>query len=92
MTAGGPLRAPLRYPRLTLTLLLWLLGLYLAFLARPAAITREQELAFKAKIKEVRPGRQPVATGTDGSPQCSWCIGCATLAACALAFRSITAL
>ncbi|PRW60003.1 hypothetical protein C2E21_1530 [Chlorella sorokiniana] len=50
--AAGRLSAPLRYPRLTVTLLLWVLGLYLAFLARPAAITPEQELAFKAKIKE----------------------------------------
>lgn len=81
MTAGGPLRAPLRYPRLTLTLLLWLLGLYLAFLARPAAITREQELAFKAKIKEVRPGMLSVTTGTDWSPRRLWRVGGATTAA-----------
>lgn len=54
LAVGGPLGAPLRHPRLALTLVLWLLGLYLAFLARPAAITPQQELAFKAKIKEVR--------------------------------------
>lgn len=46
---------PLRHPRLTATVLLWALGLCIAFLARPPAITPEQMVAFKAKLKQVRP-------------------------------------
>ena len=51
---GGLVRAPFRYPKLTATLLLWALGLFLAFLARPPAITPEATAAFMSKIKEVR--------------------------------------
>jgi hypothetical protein len=44
---------PRRYPRATGFFLVWLLGLYCAFLARPLAITDEQTAAFKGKVQEV---------------------------------------
>lgn len=56
-SAGPVARArplPLRYPHLSLTLLLWLLGLWVAFLAKPPAVNDEQAAAFKAKLQEVR--------------------------------------
>jgi hypothetical protein len=37
-------------------LLVWLLGLYCAFLATPLPITDEQAQAFRAKFKQVGPG------------------------------------
>ena len=50
----SPLRLARRHPRLTTTLLVWVLGLYCAFLARPIAITEQQTADFKLKMKEVR--------------------------------------
>lgn len=49
-------RFPQRHPRAAGFFLVWLLGLYCAFLARPPAITDEQTTAFKVKVQEVRGG------------------------------------
>ncbi|EFN54176.1 hypothetical protein CHLNCDRAFT_135614 [Chlorella variabilis] len=45
-------RFPQRHPRAAGFFLVWLLGLYCAFLARPPAITDEQTTAFKVKVQE----------------------------------------
>ncbi|KAL4458505.1 hypothetical protein ABPG75_013370 [Micractinium tetrahymenae] len=53
--ALGPaaaLRLPIRYPKLTVTLVLWLLGLFLAFMAKPPPVSQEALAAFKAKVKQ----------------------------------------
>lgn len=54
LTLAAAAAAPFRYPRLTTTLVLWALGLFLAFLARPPAITPEATATFMAKFKQVR--------------------------------------
>lgn len=51
--AGSLLAVPVRHPKAGAVLLLWLLGLWLAFMAKPARITEQQTVAFKEKLSEV---------------------------------------
>ncbi|KAL4426500.1 hypothetical protein ABPG77_008358 [Micractinium sp. CCAP 211/92] len=49
---ASALRLPIRYPKLTLTLVLWILGLFLAFIAKPPRVSQEALAAFRAKVKQ----------------------------------------
>ncbi|PSC71398.1 ATP-dependent helicase deoxyribonuclease subunit B [Micractinium conductrix] len=51
-TARSAAALPLNYPCLALTLALWVLGLFLAFAAKPSKISDMQLAAFNAKLKQ----------------------------------------
>ena len=53
-TARSAAALPLNYPCLALTLALWVLGLFLAFAAKPSKISDMQLAAFNAKLKQAR--------------------------------------
>ena len=77
LSVSSLLTFPKRRPKTATVVLLWLVGLYCAFLAKPPPPTEQQTAAFKQKITEVWTGAtcldslQLLTPASNSDPDCS---------------------